>query len=67
MSRSAAGRSTVFSVDPNYRAFTTGFQQILRNALLGVRAPSRARALGGAGSAARATVERPRAGARAER
>ena len=29
------GRATVFSADPNYRAFTTGFQQILRNALLG--------------------------------
>ena len=29
-----AGRSTVFSVEPNFRAFTTGFQEILRNALL---------------------------------
>jgi hypothetical protein len=28
------GRTTVFSVEPNYRAFTTGFQKILRNALL---------------------------------
>ena len=30
-----AGRATVFSVEPNFRAFTTGFQKILRNALLG--------------------------------
>jgi hypothetical protein len=29
------GRATVFSVEPNFRAFTTGFQKILRNALLG--------------------------------
>jgi hypothetical protein len=29
-----SGRSTVFSVEPNFRAFTTGFQKILRNALL---------------------------------
>ena len=28
------GRSTVFSVEPNFRAFTNGFQEILRNALL---------------------------------
>ena len=28
------GRATVFSVEPNFRAFTTGFQKILRNALL---------------------------------
>ena len=28
------GRTTVFSVEPNFRAFTTGFQKILRNALL---------------------------------
>jgi hypothetical protein len=27
------GRSTVFSVEPNFRAFTTGFQKILRNAI----------------------------------
>jgi Zinc carboxypeptidase len=30
-----AGRATVFSVEPNFRGFTTGFQQILRNAILG--------------------------------
>jgi hypothetical protein len=28
------GRSTVCSVEPNFRAFTTGFQNILRNAIL---------------------------------
>jgi hypothetical protein len=28
------GRTTAFSVEPNFRAFTTGFQKILRNALL---------------------------------
>jgi hypothetical protein len=27
------GRATVFSVEPNFRAFTTGFQKLLRNAL----------------------------------
>ena len=52
------GRSTVFSVDPNYRAFTTGFQQILRDALLGPE-PAFARGRSAAaGSEARATVER---------
>ncbi|HEX2415453.1 MAG TPA: M14 family zinc carboxypeptidase [Thermoleophilaceae bacterium] len=30
-----SGRATVFSVEPNFRAFTTGFQNILRNAILG--------------------------------
>ena len=30
-----SGRATVFSVEPNFRAFTTGFQKILRNAILG--------------------------------
>jgi len=30
-----AGRATVFSVEPNFRAYTDGFQKILRNALLG--------------------------------
>ncbi len=29
------GRTTVFSVEPNFRAFTTGFQKLLRNAVLG--------------------------------
>jgi hypothetical protein len=50
-----AGRTTVFSVEPNFRAFTTGFQEILRNALLGGD-PGLARAAA-AGSAARATRE----------
>ena len=36
-----AGRATVFSVEPNFRAFTTGFQKILRNALLGADAGRR--------------------------
>ena len=30
-----SGRATVFSVEPNFRGFTTGFQKILRNAILG--------------------------------
>ena len=30
-----AGRSTVFSIEPNFRAFTTGTQKVLRNAILG--------------------------------
>jgi hypothetical protein len=29
----ADGRTTVFSVEPNFRAFTTGFQKLLRNAV----------------------------------
>ncbi|MGH2961343.1 MAG: M14 family zinc carboxypeptidase [Solirubrobacterales bacterium] len=29
-----AGRATVFSVEPNFRAFTDGFREVLRNALL---------------------------------
>ena len=49
------GRATVFSVDPNYRAFTTGFQEILRNALLGD--PLSERGAPAAGSAARAPLE----------
>ena len=51
------GRSTVFSVDPNYRAFTTGFQQILRNTLLGPEPESARGRSAAAGSAARATAE----------
>jgi hypothetical protein len=50
-----AGRTTVFSVEPNFRAFTTGFQKILRNALIGGDA-GLARAAA-AGSAARGTRE----------
>ncbi|MQA73359.1 MAG: hypothetical protein GEU88_03220 [Solirubrobacterales bacterium] len=50
-----AGRATVFSVEPNYRAFTTGFQEILRNALLGDQAGFVHAAR--AGSAARAGLE----------
>jgi hypothetical protein len=30
-----SGRSTVMSIEPNFRAFTTGFQKILRNTILG--------------------------------
>ena len=51
-SRSArAGRPSSRS-SPNFRAFTTGFQKILRNALLGVRLGARARRAGRLGSAA---------------
>jgi len=57
------GRATVFSVEPNYRAFTTGFQQILRNAILGGDVTG-ARAAA-AGSRVRASREnRARRGAR---
>ena len=52
------GRATVFSVEPNFRAFTTGFQQILRNALLGAEPESARGRSAAAGSAARATLER---------
>ena len=52
------GRATVFSVEPNYRAFTTGFQQILRNALLGAEPASARGRSAAAGSATRAAVER---------
>jgi hypothetical protein len=49
------GRATVFSVEPNFRAFTHGFQKILRNALLGDEdAESRAAP---AGSARRVRLE----------
>jgi hypothetical protein len=54
------GRSTVFSVEPNYRAFTTGFQQVLRNALLA----GETRVVRSAGASAAKTAE---AEARAER
>jgi hypothetical protein len=40
------GRATVFSVEPNFRAYTYGFQKILRNALLSKRAAARAPAAG---------------------
>jgi hypothetical protein len=48
-----AGRTTISSVDPNYRAFTTGFQKILRNTLVGHDLARSARAAK-AGSLARA-------------
>jgi len=51
-----AGRSTVFSVEPNFRAYTPGFQRILRNALL--RRDTRAAAADAAGSAATAKARR---------
>ena len=41
-----AGRSTVFSVEPNFRAFTNGTQKVLRNAILGAGAGTAARASG---------------------
>jgi hypothetical protein len=50
-----AGRATVWSVEPNFRAFTTGTQKLLRNAILGGD-PFAARA-SRAGSAARAARE----------
>jgi hypothetical protein len=47
------GRSTVFSVEPNFRAFTTGFQNILRNAMLrGEASIARASEAGAAATAA---------------
>ena len=52
------GRATVFSVEPNFRAFTDGFQQILRNTLLGPEPESARGQSPAAGSAARATLER---------
>jgi hypothetical protein len=50
------GRATVFSVEPNFRAFTTGFQKILRNALLSDEAASARLARAGAASTARAAA-----------
>lgn len=50
-----SGRAVVFSVEPNFRAFTDGTQKILWNAILGPDAVTR-RALA-AGSAARADEE----------
>jgi hypothetical protein len=50
-----SGRATVWSVEPNFRAFTTGTQKLLRNAILGGDAFA-ARA-SRAGSAARAARE----------
>ena len=50
-----AGRATVFAGEPNFRAFTTGFQKILRNALLG--AELEGARVARAGSAARAARE----------
>ena len=50
-----SGRATVFSVEPNFRAFTTGFQKILRNTILG-RDLTTARA-SRAGSGVRAASE----------
>ena len=49
------GRTTVFSVEPNFRAFTTGFQKILRNALLSDEAaPARVARAGSIRTARRA-------------
>lgn len=55
-----AGRSTAFSVEPNFRAYTVGFQEILRNAVFGSE-PVAARA-NAAGSVARARARRAAAG-----
>jgi Zinc carboxypeptidase len=48
------GRATVFSVEPNFRAFTTGFQKILRNALLRGEADVARAARAGSAATARA-------------
>jgi hypothetical protein len=50
------GRATVFSVEPNFRAFTNGFQEILRNALL--RGEAGVARAAGAGSAAKSRARR---------
>jgi hypothetical protein len=51
------GRATVFSVEPNFRAFTTGFQKLLRNALSSEDAgAARAAPLSTAGRARRAAA-----------
>jgi hypothetical protein len=53
------GRATVFSVEPNFRAFTTGFQKVLRNALLSRDSGDDDReARAGAASTARAAASR---------
>jgi hypothetical protein len=61
------GRATVFSVEPNFRAFTTGFQKILRNALLSDSAGTTATARAGAATAARRAATRVLAGSDAIR
>jgi hypothetical protein len=58
-----SGRTTVFSVDPNYRAFTNGTQRILRNALLGPSAGAAHAAKAGS-SVRRAREARARRAAR---
>jgi hypothetical protein len=50
------GRATVFSVEPNFRAFTTGFQKILRNTLLSDESDSDREARAGAATTARAAA-----------
>jgi hypothetical protein len=50
------GRTTAFSVEPNFRAFTTGFQKILRNTLLSDEAGSDRVARAGAASTARSAA-----------
>ena len=61
------GRATVFSVEPNFRAFTTGFQQILRNALLSDSAGTARAARAGAASTARRAATRLHSGTSAIR
>jgi len=58
-----AGRSTVFSVEPNFRAFTNGTQKVLRNAILGAGAGTAARA-SGRNLVSAARVRRSRAAAK---
>jgi hypothetical protein len=50
---SGQGRVTAFSVEPNFRAFTNGFQKILRNALLSESAAAAGAARAGAAARAR--------------
>jgi Zinc carboxypeptidase len=50
------GRATVFSVEPNFRAFTSGFQKILRNTLLSDEAGTARDARAGAAASARAAA-----------
>jgi hypothetical protein len=56
------GRATVFSVEPNFRAFTTGFQKILRNTLLSDSAGAAAAARAGAAARARRAATQVLAG-----
>jgi hypothetical protein len=65
--RRGRGRATVFSVEPNFRAFTDGFQKILRNTLFSDEAASARVARAGAATTARAAARLVPAGASAIR